>query len=65
MTIPYVGPVTAAAMYAVMFDPDNFKNARQFTAYAGFAPTLTGTGCKVVMDGILLKGNPVLKQVLY
>ena len=65
MTIPYVGPVTAAALYAVMFDPDNFKNARQFAAYAGFAPTHTGTGGKVVMGGIPLKGNPVLKRVLY
>ena len=45
--------------------PDNFKNARQFAAYAGFAPTHTGTGCKVVMGGIPLKGNPVLKRVLY
>lgn len=65
MTIPYVGPVTAAALYAVMFDPDNFKNARQFAAYVGFAPTHTGTGGKVVMGGIPLKGNPVLKRVLY
>ena len=65
MTIPYVGPVTAAALYAVMFDPENFKNARQFAAYAGFAPTHTGTGGKIIMGGIPLKGNPVLKRVLF
>lgn len=65
MTIPYVGPVTAAALYAVMFDPDNFKNARQFAAYAGFAPAHTGTGGRITMCGIPLKGNPVLKRVLF
>ena len=65
MTIPYVGPVTAVALYAVMFDPGNFKNARQFAAYAGFVPTHTGTGGRITMGGIPLKGNPVLKRVLY
>ena len=48
-----------------MFDPGNFKNARQFAAYAGFAPTHTGTGGRITMGGIPLKGNPVLKRVLY
>mgnify|MGYP000600432305 CR=1 FL=1 len=47
MTIPYVGPVTAAALYAVMYRPENFKNSRQFAAYAGFAPAHTGTGGKL------------------
>ena len=65
MTIPYVGPVTAAALYAVMYRPENFKNSRQFAAYAGFAPAHTGTGGKIIMGGIPKKGNPILKRVLF
>ncbi len=65
MMIPYVGPITAAALYAVMYRPEIFKTARHFAAYAGFAPAHTGTGGKIVMAGIPKKGKPILKRVLF
>ena len=64
-SIPYVGPMCAAALANVMGDPHNFSNGRQFADYCGMAPYHTGTGGKVNVLGIADKGNRTLKRVLY
>ena len=64
-SIPYIGPMCAAALVNVMGDPHNFSNGRQFADYCGMAPYHTGTGGKVNVLGIADKGNRTLKRVLY
>ena len=56
MTIPYVGPIAAAAIAIYMEDPSYFKNGRQFTALCRMVPYHTGTGGKVEILGIHRNG---------
>ena len=65
MTIPFIGPINAFTLLAEMGSPHDFKNARSFADYIGFAPAHTGTGGKKVMLGISKKGSPIAKRVLY
>jgi transposase len=38
MTVPGVGPITAAAFIAVIDQPERFKNASSVAAYIGLTP---------------------------
>ena len=61
MTIPYVGPIAAAAIAIYMEDPSYFKNGRQFTALCRMVPYHTGTGGKVEILGILEPNHQVIQ----
>ena len=65
MTIPYVGPIAAAAIAIYMEDPSYFKNGRQFTALCRMVPYHTGTGGKVEFLGIHRNGCSWIKRILF
>ncbi len=65
MTIPGIGALTAAALTAVMGNPDDFANSRHFAAFVGFVPRVTGTGGKVSTGWIRRTGNHTLRKMLY
>ena len=64
-TIPGVGIQTAVALNAAMGDPERFHGAREFAAYFGVAPIITGTGGKTTVLGIRKSGIRSLKKSLY
>ena len=64
MTIPGIGPITAAALIAQVEDVKRFGSARQLCGYLGLAPSVRRSG-KMVMDGrITKKGNGRLRGYL-
>ena len=65
MTIPFIGPITAAAIVIYMEDPSYFRNGRAFAAYCRMVPYHIGTGGKVEILGIHNKGNRWIKRLLY
>lgn len=65
MTIPSVGPLTAAALYAAMGNPDSSPSSRHFASYLGVAPRNTGTGGKVTVLGIRHSGCAFAKRMLF
>ena len=65
MTIPYVGPIVAAAIVIFMEDPSYFRNGRLFAAFCRMVPYHTGTGGKVEILGIRRNGNSWIKRLVY
>ena len=63
-TAPGVGPLTAHATLATMPDPSLFKSGRDFAAWLGLAPRLTGTGGKTRTGRITKQGNHPLRRLL-
>jgi transposase len=63
-TIPGVGVISATAMAAMAPDADNFRSARQFAAWIGLTPRLSGTGGKVQLGRISKAGNRYLRRLL-
>ena len=65
MTIPFIGPIVAAAIVIYMEDPSYFRNGRAFAAYCRMVPYHTGTGGKIEILGIHKNGNRWIKRLLY
>jgi len=65
MTIPGIGPISAVTLYAVIGNPDDFPSSRHFSSFAGFAPSVRGTGGLVNVGSIHHSGNKLLKKILY
>jgi transposase len=63
-TIPGIGVVTATAITALVSDATTFRSARQFAAWVGLTPRLSGTGGKVQLGRISKAGNRYLRRLL-
>ena len=64
MTIPGVGPITAAAMVAMVGDPSHFRNGRHFAAWLGLVPKQNGTGGRMRLGRISKMGDRYLRKLL-
>ena len=62
--IPGVGLLTATAAVATMGDPKAFSSGREFAAWAGLVPKQTGSGGKVILQGISKRGDTYLRTLL-
>jgi transposase len=63
-TIPGVGVISASAIAALVPDAGHFRSARQFAAWIGLVPRLSGTGGKVKLGRISKAGNRYLRRLL-
>jgi transposase len=63
-TAPGIGPLSAHAALATLPDPSLFKSGRDFAAWIGLAPRLTGTGGKTRTGSITKQGNQPLRRLL-
>lgn len=64
MTIPGVGPLTAAALRTAVTDPAAFKSARHFAAWLGLTPKISSSGGTTVLGRISRMGNGTLRALL-
>jgi transposase len=64
MTVPGIGPLTAAMVYAWVGDVRRFPHAKQLAAYAGLVPTVRQSGGAVHVGGITKQGAPALRATL-
>jgi transposase len=64
MTIPGIGPVTAAAMAALAPDPQAFRCGRDFAAWLGLTPLQRSTGGKQKLGQITRMGERTLRRLL-
>lgn len=60
MTVPGVGPLTAAAFVSALGNPERFQTGRHVSSYLGLVPTLYSSGNVHRVGGITKRGN---KQV--
>ena len=65
MTVPGVGPITAAAFIAVIDQPDRFKNATSVAAYIGLTPRRYQSGEVDYSGRISKSGDAMLRACLY
>lgn len=63
-TAPGVGPLSAHALLATLPDPSLFESGRDFAAWLGLTPRLSGTGGKIRTGSITKKGNQPLRRLL-
>jgi transposase len=63
-TIPGIGLITATAIAAFVTDIGVFQSARQFAAWLGLTPKLSGTGGKVQLGRISKAGDRNLRRLL-
>ena len=63
-TIPGVGPLTAATIYAWIGEVDRFPNARMLASYAGLVPSVSQSGGSIRMGGITKQGSGLLRSTL-
>jgi len=63
-TIPGVAAVTAAAIVAVLDDPQRFRSRRQVAAYAGLTPRRYQSGEMDRQGRISKRGNATLRHLL-
>ena len=64
MTIPGVGPVTAAAIVALAPAPEAFRRGRDFSAWLGLTPLQKSTGGKQKLGQITKMGERTLRRLL-
>lgn len=63
-TIPGIGVISATAIAALVPDASTFRSSRQFAAWIGLVPRLSGTGGKVQLGRISKAGNRYLRRLL-
>ena len=63
-TVPGIGWVVAATLYAWVGDVTRFPRAKALAAYAGLVPTVRQSGGTVHVGGITKQGAPVLRATL-
>ncbi|WP_087003258.1 IS110 family transposase [Rhizobium sullae] len=63
-SIPGVGPITAAAVRALVPDPAGFRTGRDFAAWVGLTPQANSSGGKQKLGSISKRGNPQLRSLL-
>ena len=59
-----MGPLIATAAIAVMGEPKNFKNGRQFAAFLGLVPRQHSSGGRELLLGISKRGDGYLRRLL-
>ncbi|NTA59867.1 IS110 family transposase [Agrobacterium tumefaciens] len=62
-SIPGVGPITAAAVRALVTDPAGFRTGRDFAASVGLTPRSNSSGGKQKLGSISKRGNPQLRSL--
>ena len=65
MTVPGVGPITAAAFIAVIDRPERFKKAASVAAYIGLTPRRYQSGEVDYSGRISKSGDAMLRACLY
>jgi transposase len=65
LSIPGVGPLSAAVFLGELGDPANFHNARQIVKYAGYDPQESDSGSWVSRKFISKKGRWLLRKYLF
>jgi transposase len=63
-SIPGVGLLTAAMLWAKMGDARQFHSGRAAAAWAGLVPRHSGTGGRIVLGSISKRGDPTLRTML-
>lgn len=64
LTIPGIGPISAAALIASVGDARYFKNGRQMAAWMGLTPKQHASGEKSRITGISKRGDRTLRRLL-
>jgi transposase len=64
MTIPGVGPVTAAAIRTAVPDISGFRTSRHFAAWLGLTPKVYSSGGSTYLGRISKMGNRALRTLL-
>src|SRR6516164_6518761 len=64
MTIPGIGPITAAALVALAPEPQAFRCGRDFSAWLGLTPVQRSTGGKQKLGQITKAGERTLRRLL-
>jgi transposase len=64
MTIPGVGPITAAALVALAPAPQAFRRGRDFSAWLGLTPLQKSTGGRQKLGQITKMGERTLRRLL-
>lgn len=64
MTIPGIGPLTAAAIVATVPDTTAFASGREFAAFLGLTPRQNATGGKERLGRITKMGDRYLRKLL-
>ncbi len=64
-TIPGIGPITASAFVASLPDINDFKSARDLSAWIGLTPKPHSSGGKERLGRISKMGNRYLRRLLY
>lgn len=64
MTIPGIGPITAAAIKTSVVDIKDFKSARHFAAWLGLTPKVYSSGGHTVLGRISKMGDRTLRSLL-
>jgi transposase len=65
MSIPGVGPLSAAVFLGELGDPTHFHNARQIVKYAGYDPQESDSGSRIGRRFISKKGRWLLRKYLF
>ncbi|PKN68753.1 MAG: hypothetical protein CVU54_12835 [Deltaproteobacteria bacterium HGW-Deltaproteobacteria-12] len=66
MSIPGIGPLSAAVFLGELGDPANFHNARQIVKYAGYDPQESDSGSRIGRKCISnKKGRWLLRKYLF
>ena len=65
MSIPGIGPLSAAVFLGELGDPSHFHNARQIVKYAGYDPQESDSGSRVGRKFISKKGRWLLRKYLF
>jgi transposase len=64
VTIPGIGPITAATIQALVPDPGAFTSGRHFAAWIGLTPKMHSSGGNERLGKISKMGNPALRSLL-
>lgn len=65
LSIPGIGPLSAAVFLGELGDPGHFHNARQIVKYAGYDPQGSDSGFRVGRKHISKKGRWLLQKYLF
>jgi len=65
LSIPGIGPISAAVFLGELGDPSYFQSARQVVKYAGYDPQESDSGYRVSRRFISKKGRWLLRKHLF
>jgi len=65
LSIPGIGPLSAAVFLGELGDPAYFQNARQIVKYAGYDPQESDSGSRISRRFISKKGRWLLRKFLF